>query len=247
MHTQILSDLGLAKNEAKIYETLLGEGEASVGRISLKSNIHRRNVYDSLNRLVEKGLVFEIIEKQENRYKAVDPRKLSEILEEKQQALSKIMPSLEGLYKSKPKKEEVFLYRGVEGWKNYFRDMIRIGKDLHAIGGKGGWLDPNVRKYSEQFLKEAKRDGLKFHIIYDWEVKESNHEILEASHGEYRFLPKEYSTEIIVDIFGDHVVFFPNISLGRSDQNELLTVIVNQQIADSLRTWWRFMWERSEK
>ena len=72
-HTKTLETLGLAKNEARIYETLLREGESTVGHISQKSEVYRRNVYDSLNRLMEKGLVFELIHTKENHYKAVDP------------------------------------------------------------------------------------------------------------------------------------------------------------------------------
>jgi len=247
MYTQVFSDLGLAKNEAKIYEALLGEGESTVGVISRKSNIHRRNVYDSLNRLIEKGLVFEIIERMENHYQAVDPRKLSEILEEKQCALTQVMPDLESLFRSKPKKEQVFLYRGIEGWKNYFRDIIRVGEDLHAIGGKWAWLDTRLKSYTDGFIKEAKAKGIKFHILYDWEVKKSKQEATNLIPGEHRFLPASYSTEIIMDIFGDHVVLLPNISLGKFDESKPLTVIVNQQIADAFRTWWKFMWNQSTK
>ena len=59
-HQELLQSLGLSKNEAKIYETLLRQGEVGVGVIS-ENPAHRRNVYDSLNRLMEKGLVFEIV------------------------------------------------------------------------------------------------------------------------------------------------------------------------------------------
>ncbi len=83
MINDVLENLGLSKNEAKIYEALLREGESPVGHLAVKSGVHRRNVYDTLNRLIEKGLAFEILEKPENHYKAVDPNKFSEILEEK--------------------------------------------------------------------------------------------------------------------------------------------------------------------
>jgi len=63
MHRQILEEIGLSPNEAKIYETLLSSGEVGVSDISLKANVHRRNVYDALNRLVEKGLVYRILQK----------------------------------------------------------------------------------------------------------------------------------------------------------------------------------------
>ena len=51
MYTELFQQLGLVKNEARIYEALLKEGESSVGEIAVKSKVHRRNVYDTLNRL----------------------------------------------------------------------------------------------------------------------------------------------------------------------------------------------------
>ena len=109
MYSEIFEQLGLAKNEARIYETLLREGESPVGHISTKSQVHRRNVYDSLNRLMEKGLVFEILQRRENHYQAVDPQKLKELIQEKQQALDKIMPDLQQLYHDTPHENEVYI------------------------------------------------------------------------------------------------------------------------------------------
>ena len=92
MHVEILSELGLTKNESKIYSTLLKKGESSIGSIATDAEINRRNVYDSIARLIEKGLIFEIRHQKENLYQAVDPRKLMERLKEKEVALEKVMP-----------------------------------------------------------------------------------------------------------------------------------------------------------
>jgi sugar-specific transcriptional regulator TrmB len=52
MYTEIFEEIGLTPSEAKIYEILLAEKEIGVSEISLKAKVHRRNVYDALNRLV---------------------------------------------------------------------------------------------------------------------------------------------------------------------------------------------------
>ncbi len=62
MYSEILETIGLSPNEAKIYETLLSTGETSVSEIATKAGVHRRNVYDALNRLVDKALVFTIFQ-----------------------------------------------------------------------------------------------------------------------------------------------------------------------------------------
>ena len=97
-HQELLQSLGLSKNEAKIYETLLRQGEVGVGVISEKSGVHRRNVYDSLNRLMEKGLVFEIVESAENKYQATEPKKLSEIVIEKLEAVDRELKKRRQVY-----------------------------------------------------------------------------------------------------------------------------------------------------
>lgn len=247
MYTEIFQQLGLAQNEARIYEILLQEGESSIGQIATKSKVHRRNVYDSISRLIEKGLVFEILEKKENRYQGVDPKKLMELIQEKEHMLAKIMPALEKLYVGTPQKESVYIYRGPEGWKNYMRDMLRLGQDAYFIGAKGGWLDSRVKNFFPQFIKEAERKKLKFHHLFDWEVQIECPHILRYVGKSYKFLPKGYSAPAAIDIFGDHVNIISGIRLGGMAEEFSVTVIVNQKIADTFRIWFKFMWDMCPK
>ncbi|EKD24460.1 MAG: Transcriptional regulator, TrmB [uncultured bacterium] len=247
MYTETLELLGLAKNEARIYETLLKEGVSSVGFISQKSQVHRRNVYDSLNRLLEKGLVFEIADSHENRYQAVDPKKLSELTEEKQRALEKIMPALEKLHETTPHKNEVYIYKGIEGWKNYMRDILRLEQDVYTIGGKGAWRDSRLTVFFEKFLKDAQKKNITFHILFDQEAKELLAHTGPMPGASAQFLPKEYSTETAIDIFGNRIVIFSNVKSGIIDDSSSLTVIVNQQIADSFRIWFLLLSKQSKK
>ena len=111
MYQETFQLLGLSPNEAKIYETLVSSGESSVGDIAINAKIHRRNVYDSIQRLIEKGLCFEILSSSENKYSAVDPGKLSELIAEKQQKLNLILPELQKKFRQGTSKEEAYIYR----------------------------------------------------------------------------------------------------------------------------------------
>lgn len=247
MHCELLEQLGLSKNEARIYQTLLKEGESAVGKIAIKSKVHRRNVYDSLNRLVEKGLVFEILQRKENHYQAVDPHKLMELVEEKQNMLARVMPQLDALYKESPHTESISIYRGPEGWKNYMRDILRIEKPAYFIGAKGGWLDTRVKHFFPQFIKEARKKKLLFYHLFDYEVQKECPEILTYVGTQYRFLPKGFSTRVAIDIFGDNVNIISPIHIGGLDEEFSVTVIVNKYIADAFRIWFWFMWNASTK
>ncbi|MFH1850703.1 MAG: helix-turn-helix domain-containing protein [archaeon] len=119
MYEEILRDLGLSLNEAKLYETMLQLGETNVSLISTKSRVHRRNVYDSLNKLIEKGLVSQYVVKGEKRFRATDPQRLLTILKDKEDRLSNILPEMKSKYLGVKQEEEAYIYRGVQGFKNY--------------------------------------------------------------------------------------------------------------------------------
>ena len=243
MFTSTFQQLGFSKNEAILYETLIRYGELSVGQLAVKSKVHRRNVYDTLQRLLEKGMVFEILEHQEIRYQAVDPGKLKEIIQEKEQALLSIMPELEQFYRETPSGLQVYMYRGLEGWKNYMRDILRLGEDFYCIGGKGGWMDERLENFFPRFVKDAKKKKIKYFHLFDYEVKESNHPITQFVGKEYKFFPPGYSAPASMDIFGDRVTWVSEIHLGGVGKDISFVTIQNTQLADAFRTWFKFMWD----
>ncbi|MBI5369854.1 TrmB family transcriptional regulator [Candidatus Uhrbacteria bacterium] len=245
MFVELFQNLGLSKNEAEIYEALLELGEASVSTISAKTNVNRRNVYDVLDRLMDKGLVFPLLQKGDNRYKPSEPAKLMEMVKEKETMLDDNLPELEKLYRSQPKEDEVYIYHGPEGWKNYMRDMIRLGEPAYFIAAKGAWLDARVKNFFPQFYKEAKRKKIPFQHLFDHEVKTDFPQILKYVGTNYKFLPKGYSAPGAIDIFGNQVNILSNIRLGGFDEEFRFTVIVNEQIAESFRIWFRLMWDKA--
>ena len=251
MYTELFQTLGMAKNEAEIYETLVKEGELGVGAISQKSGIHRRNVYDTLNRLLEKGLVFEILESKENRYQAVHPNKLAEFIQEKQQAIASAMPDLEKMFNTTPAKESVYIYKGIEGWKNNIRDILRIGQDVYVIGAKGAWSDPRLRSTVEQATKEFTKKNMQLYVIYEHQALQEvdlNISLLNKNNNlHYKIMPEKYPTSVGIEIFGDRTVLLSNIGFSHIDEHASLTVVINQQIADAFRTWFQLMWDVSEE
>jgi len=244
----IFKQIGLSKNEADIYQTLLELGEARVGEISKQAKVHRRNVYDVLNRLLEKGLIFIVLSEKENHYQAVNPNKLAEFIDEQKSALNQIMPDLQKIQQDKTKTEKIMIYRGLAGWKRYIRDIIRVGQDLYTIGGKSAWTDQRLQATINLFHQEAQTKGIKLYLLYDYEVKNRNLPIVkEFKNQKYGFLPAKYSSQSAVDIFGDYVVVISNITIGQISDDTLFTVIINPQIADAFRVWFGLMWKLCQK
>lgn len=243
MYEELFREIGLSPNEARVYEALLKTGETSVQTIANKSGVHRRNVYDSLSKLLEKGLVSEVFIKGEKNFKAINPRRFLELLKEKEERLNKALPDLEKRYDAKEEKEEAYLYRGIEGVKNYLKDILETKETVYFIGAKAFWLDPRLDIYLSHFQRERKKLGIKFKHLFDHEVKEQKPEILKEVGKPYKFLPKEYSSSTAVDIFGPYVVTFVGVKPGELFDEPLIFVMKSQNLADGYRKFFQFMWD----
>ncbi|OGN29853.1 MAG: hypothetical protein A3A33_01020 [Candidatus Yanofskybacteria bacterium RIFCSPLOWO2_01_FULL_49_25] len=243
-YSDVFEELGLTPNEAKIYETLVSGVEMPVSEISIKAKVHRRNVYDALNRLLEKGLVFQIFQKGENLYRAVHPQKLLEVIKEKEKSLQKILPALSTQYEEKPLEEAAFIYKGIEGYKNYMRDLLRVGEDTYFLGAKGLWMTPHVpRNLHDEFVQTLKKQKRNYKTLFDPRVPDELPEALKDVGGEYKVLPKGYETIGVVDIFGDHIATFTSKGVGNFGEDGSIYVMINRDLAESYKTWFRFIWE----
>ena len=247
MYEDMLKDIGLSINESKVYEALLHTGEASVQTISLRSKVHRRNVYDSLAKLVEKGLASEIIIKNERNFKAINPSRLLDMIKEKEEKVNQALPKMQKLFSATEETEETYLYKGIEGVKNYLNDILKTGEDVHFIGAKAMWLDPRLKHTLARFQRERKKKGIKFHHIFDHEVKKQKPEILKLVGKPYKFLPANYSSPTMVDIFGPYVVTFVGVSPGQLHEEPMMFVMKSRRLADGYRKFWQFMWDNISK
>jgi DNA-binding MarR family transcriptional regulator len=254
MYEPVFEELGLSPNEAKIYETLLQHGESSISAIAIAAKVHRRNAYDAIERLVNKGLCFQIFSPTENKYNAVDPDKLLELVAERREKLEAILPELKKKFGARVAPEEAFIYRGHEGQKNIWRDVLRVGEPSYVIGAKGGWFDPRLEASRIAFFKEANRKKIKFIQLFDHAVKKNLPNFPKHFPGEleYRFLPEKYATNSLIHItnslihiFGDYIVTYTGLEIGVMDENIVFFVIHSKDLAESYRQWFWYMWEQS--
>lgn len=243
MYSKILEEIGLSPNEAKVYEGLLSTGETSASAISLHANVPRRNVYDTLNRLIKKGLVFRKFHSKEHIFQAVNPDKLLEVLKEKERKLTDVLPTLHNLYSQDPPTEAAYIYKGLEGYKNYMRDLVRVGQDTYFMSAKGLWFTPGIDEiFLSEFKATMEKKQLTYKTLYDPRVKTELPAALENVGGEYKFLPEGYHTPGVVDIFGDYVVTFTSEGVGDFGEDGAVFVMINKELADTYRTWFDMIW-----
>lgn len=247
MNLEVLEEIGLSQNEAKIYETLVKIGTSSLNKISTESNVHRRNVYDSIDKLLKKGLVTEEFISGTRFVRAINPSRLLDIVKEKEAKVSSILPELQEKFEKKIVKEEAVIYRGIEGFKNYLKDILEEEEPVYFIGAKAFWLDERLKYFVPKFDHERLKKKIHFKHIYDWEVKTMAPDILKLKLNEYKFFPKEYSSSIAIDIFGDHVVTFHGVSPGKLAEEPVQFNLISKKIADGYRKYFNFIWKKLKK
>ena len=86
-----LAKVGLSKNEAMTYITMLSIGPASVASIARETGIERTAQYALLDKLISKGLASYILVGNVRHFQAADPRLLIRKLKEKLDELKKLV------------------------------------------------------------------------------------------------------------------------------------------------------------
>ena len=232
MDDKILQNAGLTKVEAKIYSSLIDLGPSLAGQISRKSGIHRRSVYDAMERLIEKGLVSYISKNNRRYYEAANPERLLEIIKEKENALNAAIPDLIKRFSFVKEKEETLFYKGKEGLKTIFEDQINEGKDIFVFGGSAN-ANEIVKYYFPHYDRQRIKKKIKIKIIFD---KEDKNKIGKIPLAEIRFLPKGYGGLTATNIYADKVAII------LWSEQPLAILIKNREIAKSYKNYFDLLW-----
>ena len=237
----VLVELGLTKNEVKVYLALLKLGSGTVLEITKVSKVHRVNVYDVLERLSEKGLISNVVESDKRIYSAANPEQFTELLKEKEMLLSKVLPELKNVYNLKKEKQQVQHFFGPDGVMRAYYMMLEQNAKIFGIGGSG--LN---RKYlahrHELWNKERLKRKITGQVLYYESSRNSETAGWNDKTMEIRYIPDTFKTNCMIDICGDLV-----INLIPVEEHVAAIVIENKTLADSYRQIFSFMWGFAKK
>ncbi len=187
-----------------MYLALLGLGKSQAGVITKKSNVNRTNVYDALERLIEKGLVSYATENNIKFFEAVNPERFQEILEEKQKKLDKTIGELRLRYTKSKKEEDAFVFRVKKGIKSIFEEILSEKKDLFVYGAESRFKEM-FPFYQRHWNEERANLKINVKMIYNEKVREiKKREHLKLL--EMKFLPEIYDFPSTIMIYSDKVI-----------------------------------------
>ncbi len=216
MQLKELKELGFSDGEIKVYSAVLDLGISSLNKIQEKTGIERRNIYDILNKLIERGLVSYTIEKGKRTYQCTHPNKLLEEVTKKKKSLHELetkIPKIKDLYSLSKPEIRAEVYRGNEAIKSLLNEMLDYKKSFWLGGNSFEEYNTVPKSLQIWFSHWMDRRAKQKHIMYDLVDYGTHLEGLEPGttkehkkhYYKYCALPKDLRSPMVIVIFGNKV------------------------------------------
>ncbi|MEI6849847.1 MAG: helix-turn-helix domain-containing protein [archaeon] len=141
MYEELLEQCGLTKNESLTYLALLKLGKSKSGDIVREAKVSGGKIYETLYKLIDKGLVKEVSENGIKRFIANNPRTIISYIKEKQKnldqkekELEKILPSFLKISGIDKEHESVSLVKGLRGISDIVYQKLENAKKIKIMG-----------------------------------------------------------------------------------------------------------------
>jgi sugar-specific transcriptional regulator TrmB len=247
MLNTVLEKAGLSKNEAKVYTALLELGLSNASAIVRRTGLHRPNVYYSIVRLTEKGLISSCLKQNVNFYQAASPKSLMNLVRQREdetkalrQDVIGIMTELETLAaSSREESQTVELFRGIEGFKTVREHTLdNAEKNGYCIIGYTGIARRTLGQNHIHWEERRVRRGIMRKAL----ASEENREYLSKQPlTKVRYLPGQYTSPASTTVYSDRVV----IHL-MENKKPLAIMIKSKGLANAYKSYFKLLWSISK-
>ena len=247
MNKELLEEIGLTKSEINVYLALLELGSSSTGKIVDKSKASSSKIYEILDRLMQKGLVSFIVKSGVKYFEAAPPERIMDYMREKEekfnqqkQELKHIIPELELKRKLSKYKSEATIFKGIEGAKTVYDDILKTLKkgDEYYLMGAHKVTQPFfdfIRHYHRQRVKK----GIKIKILYSEAGKEWAKAIKDLPLTQIKFAPSQLLSSSFVLMYADKTLL---IVATKTDLTFFR--IENKEVTDSFKSQFELLWDQ---
>ncbi|MEA3514749.1 MAG: helix-turn-helix domain-containing protein [Nanoarchaeota archaeon] len=248
MFEENLLEIGFTKNETQVYFAILDLGECKTGEILKKANINTGRIYDILNKLIEKGLVSNIIKNNTKFFYATNPLRLIDYIEEKKSILEakekdirNMLPELIKKNQSLKKTYRTEVYQGIQGIKSFLKEISDVlsESDTFYIMGVPLIDNKNLSIFLQSWNQERINKKFRLKIIYNYEARSEAKKRKKLELTEVKIMKKGVVTPAWIDIVRDYVAI---ITL---EKNPTCIVIKNEEVANSYLKFFDMIWNLS--
>ena len=239
-----LLEIGLSENEAKIYLALIELGPSQTGAIVKKTNLYRVMVYDTLEKLMQQGLVNYSIRHNIKVFEAENPNQFLELIKNKEIIAKSIIDGVAKIKTKGPKIEGVYIYENWKGIKaaqeNYFKEIKEI-KGEYLMVGASRQLHKKLDAYFNYFHERRSKLKIPAKLLFNENNREFANKKIKYKPIQIRFMPKEIITPSWFSTYNDLIL------IGLAEEKPMAFLIKNKAIAESYKQYFYFMWGQGKK
>ncbi len=245
-----LEEMGLTKNEIKVYLSLLKIGQTTTSKIIKDIGINTSKVYESLERLLKRGLVSYTLIKNKRNWNSENPEKINTILEEEKNKINekegeavKIINELKEIANLEEKKSEYKIYEGIKGIKTARENVLNVlkkGETFYLI--LSSFFGENkLEAYFEDFQKRRSKQGIKYKAIFNDKLRNISEKRKRLRNSDIKFVNPLFLSPTWTEIYGDYV------AIGVMGDNPSIFVIKNKDVAKGFLNYFDSLWKISKK
>ncbi|MFC1734189.1 TrmB family transcriptional regulator, partial [candidate division KSB1 bacterium] len=192
------------------------------------------NIYDTLEKLREKGLVAHVIKENRKYFSASDPDKILDYINEREEEIRSILPELKS-YTTFPRSESIVeVYKGKEGLKTVLKDILKEGKD-YVVLEEEGYIQKILPHFYPQFNKKMNKKRIKVKVLTK-NVKK----IAKRSLMHIKSLPEFLSFPSATVVYGNKIAIFV------WDEPYHAILIKSKQVANSYNNFFNALWRMAK-
>ncbi len=160
---KILKNLGFGEKIARTYLSCLFIGEASVKDIAKFSRIKRTSVYNFIEDMIEKGLIYEIKHDKKVYYAAISIKEILNNYKKNVADLENKIELIEEEVTKNTKKQKIDFLHGPSGFKEVWSKIFKSSDKEYRIMTDGSvFFDYVTFKYlTKEIIEEKKKDRFK--------------------------------------------------------------------------------------
>ncbi|MBI4143772.1 hypothetical protein HY486_00810 [Candidatus Woesearchaeota archaeon] len=245
MSQKILEEIGLSKNEVKVYLALLKLGKTTSWKLITETGIQVSALYYCLDNLIKKGLVSYVIAANKKHFQAAPPEQLVQLLDNRKKQLESVLPELKASQRENEERIQTNVYEGFKGFKGIYDRLLRVMKrrDTYYVFGArqiGDKTNENVNFMLTSFHKQRDKQGIKVKIIFNKDVeREVKNVVKDFKYMDLRF--SDMRTNSFVLIYDYRIVNFLYT-------DRLIAIeTISKDVYESYKNFFEEMWKVAKK
>ncbi|MEK6960272.1 MAG: helix-turn-helix domain-containing protein [Nanoarchaeota archaeon] len=239
-----LIEIGLTRNEAAVFLALTETGPSTTGPVIKKSGLYRVILYDTLDKLAQKGLVSHSFKNKRKIFAAEPPQRIVEMLKGKEALARAVAEKLQAMASPALAETGARVYEGWQGIRaaqeKYFTEMRPGSGGEYLMVGASRALHKKLDAFFNDFHERRSKLKIPAKLLFN-----ENNRIFGKLKKAYkpvqvRFMPAGTVTPSWMSTYKDMTL------IGVAEETPMAILVNSRSVAESYRQYFYFMWERGK-